>query len=170
MHCSICQGVCETSEVPRGIPRRAVRVCWQFWGRGCRTTRTRPELKRVRNASGRILNCVNLGVGHELSVMYVQPSDGISRRDLPAFSRRTGKSGQAYRLGISEGRRMPGLRPGAIRCPGSRNEGHSSESGEVGLNPSSTTRTRTVDSRRLIPYHALADKLLIAHHNFHRTQ
>jgi len=59
---------------------------------------------------------------YELQVLHVKSPDGISRGDLPAFSRRIGMFGQASCLGVPEGRRVLKLRLGAIYCPGSRIE------------------------------------------------
>ena len=66
--------------------------------------------------------------GHELQVVPVRPSTGITRGDLPAFSGRVASSQQASRLDLPASAGMPGLRLRAIRCPGRRIEGDARES------------------------------------------
>ena len=61
-------------------------------------------------------------IGYELQVMHVEPPDGISWEDLPAFSGRTGEFGQASRLGVPAGGCVLGLRHGTIYYPGRRIE------------------------------------------------
>ncbi len=63
--------------------------------------------------------------------MRLIPQSGVSGGDLPALSGRTGDFEKASDLGVPAGRRVLGLRHGAVHAPGEGNEGRSRKSVNV---------------------------------------